>query len=40
MSQSKLEFILNIVLKQQFAFFETIKILSVMLTLPETTASN
>ncbi|KAL4088993.1 hypothetical protein QTP88_024071 [Uroleucon formosanum] len=40
MSQFKLELIFNIVLNLPFAFPETIKILSIMLTLPVTTASN
>lgn len=39
-SQFKLELILNIVLNLPFAFPETTKILSIMLTLPVTTASN
>uniref|UniRef100_A0A2S2QQJ5 HAT C-terminal dimerisation domain-containing protein n=1 Tax=Sipha flava TaxID=143950 RepID=A0A2S2QQJ5_9HEMI len=39
-SQFKLELILNIVLNLPYAFPETTKILSIMLTLPVTTASN
>lgn len=39
-SKSKLELILNIVSKHPYAFPETTKILSIMLTLPVTTASN
>jgi hypothetical protein len=40
MPQLKLKLILNIVLNLPFAFLETIKILSIMLTLPVNTASN
>lgn len=39
-SKSKLELILNTVSKNPYAFPETTKILSIMLTLPVTTASN
>jgi hypothetical protein len=40
MPQLKLKLILNIVLNLPFAFLEKIKILSIMLALPVTTASN